>query len=69
MFGIQYTTTCVMISLLLFDFLVSFNTAHYQYGQIVVDRLQIARHVVARSGGLEIISVGLLTLIWSIRQY
>lgn len=68
MFGTSYSMSVTMIILLLFDFLVSFNTAHYKYGQIVIKRLDIAKNVVAKSGGLEIMSVFMLVLVWAIKE-
>lgn len=66
MFGLLYSTTVVMMTLLIMDFLVSFNTAHYMQGHIVINRFEIAKHVVWKSGGLEIASVIFLVMIWCI---
>ncbi|CAD8073817.1 unnamed protein product [Paramecium sonneborni] len=64
-YGELYIPTILMILLLVFDFILSFNSSIYQFGQIVSNRATIAKNVISKSYGLEAISL-LILIIYAI---
>ncbi|CAD8062415.1 unnamed protein product [Paramecium primaurelia] len=64
-YGELYIPTILMILLLVFDFILSFNSSFYQFGQIVSNRATIAKNVISKSYGLEAISI-LILIIYAI---
>ncbi|CAD8071438.1 unnamed protein product [Paramecium primaurelia] len=63
-YGELYIPTILMILLLVFDFILSFNSSFYQFGQIVNNRATIAKNVISKSYGLEAISI-LIVIIYA----
>ncbi|CAD8174959.1 unnamed protein product [Paramecium pentaurelia] len=61
-YGQLYTPTILMIMLLVIDFILSFNNSFYQFGQIVSNRVTIAKNVISKSYGLEAISILILVI-------
>ncbi|CAK80915.1 unnamed protein product (macronuclear) [Paramecium tetraurelia] len=61
-YGQLYAPTIFMIMLLLIDFILSFNNSFYQFGQIVSNRVTIAKNVISKSYGLEAISILILVI-------
>ncbi|CAK77489.1 unnamed protein product (macronuclear) [Paramecium tetraurelia] len=61
-YGELYIPTILMILLLVFDFILSFNSSFYQFGQIVSNRATIAKNVISKSYGLEAISILILII-------
>ncbi|CAD8192068.1 unnamed protein product [Paramecium octaurelia] len=60
MFDILIIPTSLMLTLLIIDFILSFNNAYYEFGSIVTDRKKIAQYVLTKSYGLDILSVLIL---------
>lgn len=44
MFNRYYTSTIVMLIILFMDFLIGLNTAYYNAGSLIIDRLEIFKH-------------------------
>ncbi|CAD8086199.1 unnamed protein product [Paramecium sonneborni] len=61
-YGQLYASTIFMILLLVLDFILSFNNSFYQFGQIVSNRVTIAKNVISKSYGLESISILILVI-------
>lgn len=60
MFDILIIPTSLMLTLLIIDFVLSFNNAYYEFGSIVTDRRKIAQYVFTKTYGLDILSVSIL---------
>ncbi|CAD8084669.1 unnamed protein product [Paramecium sonneborni] len=61
-YGQLYTPTIFMILLLVLDIILSFNNSFYQFGQIVSNRVTIAKNVISKCYGLEAISILILVI-------
>lgn len=59
----------MMIVLLVLDFILSFNTIFYEFGQQVTKRLKIAQYVFGKSYGLECLSILMLIIIWGVSAF
>lgn len=44
LFNRFYTSTIVMLIILFIDFLIGLNTAYYNAGSLIIDRLEIFKH-------------------------
>ena len=44
MFNRYYTPTIIMLIILFFDFLIGLNTAYYNAGSLIIDRVDIFKH-------------------------
>ncbi|CAD8093469.1 unnamed protein product [Paramecium primaurelia] len=64
MFNRYYTSTIVMLIILFIDFLIGLNTAYYNAGSLIIDRLEIFKHQISKSYGLEWISTLILAAIF-----
>ncbi|CAK67965.1 unnamed protein product (macronuclear) [Paramecium tetraurelia] len=64
MFNRYYTSTIAMLIILFVDFLIGLNTAYYNAGSLIIDRLNIFKHQISKSYGLEWISTLLLAMLF-----
>jgi len=58
--------TALFILLLCIDLILSFNTAYYEFGQVVISRSKIALYMLGKSWGLEVLSIVYLMLLFYI---
>ncbi|CAD8120874.1 unnamed protein product [Paramecium sonneborni] len=59
-----YTSTIIMLIILSIDFIIGFNTAYYNAGSLITNRIQIFKHHITKSYGLEWISTIILIILF-----
>ncbi|CAD8190321.1 unnamed protein product [Paramecium pentaurelia] len=61
-----YSSTIIMLIILFIDFIVGLNTAYYNAGSLITNRIQILKHQFTKSFGLEWISTIILIILFII---
>ncbi|CAD8084162.1 unnamed protein product [Paramecium sonneborni] len=64
MFNRYYFSTIIMLIILFIDFIIGLNTTYYNAGSLITDRVQIFKHQIIKSYGLEWISTLLLAILF-----
>ncbi|CAK56656.1 unnamed protein product (macronuclear) [Paramecium tetraurelia] len=61
-----YSSTIIMLIILVVDFIIGLNTAYYNAGSLITNRIQIFKHQITKSLGLEWISTIILIILFII---
>ncbi|CAD8106016.1 unnamed protein product [Paramecium primaurelia] len=58
-----YSSSIIMLIILFIDFIIGLNTAYYNAGSLITNRIQIFKHQITKSFGLEWISTIILIIL------